>query len=71
MRTIVREYILAKGNQEATEILEDYVEYLHYLGYVIRRQPDLKRRANAHREHVKKHSTHLQPRASMRSNLSH
>jgi len=59
LRTIVREYILAKGNREAAEILEDYVEYLHGLGYVIRRQRGFKQRTNAHNGHIKRHSSHL------------
>jgi len=34
----VKEYILAKGNREATEVLRDYVKYLHKVGYTIHRQ---------------------------------
>lgn len=49
MRTFVKEYTLVKGNHEATEILEDYVKYTHKLGYVIRRQPKLRRRTNSKR----------------------
>ena len=37
MKAFVKQYILARGNREAAEILEDYVKYLHNLGYVIRR----------------------------------
>ncbi|HUK27609.1 MAG TPA: hypothetical protein VLV31_04230 [Candidatus Acidoferrales bacterium] len=71
MRTIVREYILAKGNREAAEVLEDYVQYLHYHGYVIRRDHNRRRRTITHRRYAKKPSTHLQPRVSMRPKLKH
>jgi hypothetical protein len=68
LRTFVREYTLANGNNEATEILEDYVEYIHKRGYVIRPQPKLRRRTNSQRKHAKKHNAHLQ-RPSMHSRV--
>jgi glutamate synthase domain-containing protein 3 len=61
LRTLVKEYVLVKGNHEATEILEDYVKYIHKLGYVIRRQPKLRRRTNSQREHAKKRSVQQRP----------
>ena len=71
MRTLVKEYILAKGNSEATEILQDYVNYLHNLGYVIRRESKLRQSRNTVRNRFRKHSAHLQPGVSMRSNARH
>jgi hypothetical protein len=42
LRSLVKEYVLVKGNRESTEALQDYVKYLHQVGYVIRRQPKRK-----------------------------
>jgi hypothetical protein len=36
-RNLVKKYILVKGNGEAEEILEDYMKYVHKLGYVVHR----------------------------------
>jgi glutamate synthase domain-containing protein 3 len=69
LRTFVKEYILVKGNHEATEILEDYVKYIHKLGYVIRRQPKLRRRTHSQRAQARKHNAHLQQKTSMRSRV--
>ena len=37
MKSLVNEYVREKGNGDASEVLDDYMEYLHFLGYVIRR----------------------------------
>ena len=44
MRNLVKEYIHVKGNDEAEEVLEDYVRYVHKLGYVVHRGPKLRGR---------------------------
>jgi precorrin-6B methylase 2 len=71
MQESVKQYILVKGNREAAEILEDYVKYLHNLGYVIRRQSTLRRRANALRRSRQKHTVHLQPSVTIHSAVRH
>lgn len=45
MKSFVNEYVRERGNGDASEVLDDYMEYLHFHGYVIRRkrskaQPD-------------------------------
>ena len=42
MLSLVKQYVLVKGNSESTEVLQDYVKYLHQVGYVIRRRPKRK-----------------------------
>jgi glutamate synthase domain-containing protein 3 len=37
LKSLVNEYVREKGNGDASEVLDDYMEYLHLLGYVIRR----------------------------------
>jgi len=37
LNSFVLEYVREKGNGEASEVLADYMEYLHLRGYVIRR----------------------------------
>ncbi len=37
MKSFVLEYVRERGNGEASEVLDDYMEYLHLRGYVIRR----------------------------------
>lgn len=50
LRSLVKAYVLVRGNHESTEVLQDYVDYLHKLGCVIRRQPTVRRRTNSHRK---------------------
>ena len=82
MQAFVKQYLLVRGNREAAEILEDYVKYLHNLGYVIRRNSSQsklrrranaqrRRRANAQRDHAKEHTVHLQPSLTVRSSVRH
>jgi len=37
LKSLVVEYVREKGNGDASEVLDDYMEYLHLRGYVIRR----------------------------------
>ena len=37
MKSFVSEYVRERGNGDASEVLDDYMEYLQLLGYVIRR----------------------------------
>jgi hypothetical protein len=52
LKSFVVEYVRERGNGDASEVLDDYMEYLHIRGYVIRRH----NRKNAQTEHV----THIQ-----------
>jgi hypothetical protein len=37
LKSFVVEYVRERGNGDASEVLDDYMEYLHLRGYVIRR----------------------------------
>ena len=37
LKSFVIDYVRERGNGDASEVLDDYMEYLHSLGYVIRR----------------------------------
>ena len=37
LKSFVIEYVRERGNGDASEVLDDYMEYLHHRGYVIRR----------------------------------
>jgi hypothetical protein len=36
LKSLVLEYVRERGNDDASEVLNDYMEYLHLQGYVIR-----------------------------------
>ena len=82
MQAFVKQYLLVRGNREAAEILQDYVKYLHSLGYVIRRNSSQsklrrrangqrRRRANAQRDHANEQTGHLQPSLTMPWSVRH
>ena len=48
MKSFVVEYVRERGNGDASEVLDDYMQYLHLNGYVVRRN----NRRNAQRDHV-------------------
>jgi len=52
LKGFVVDYVRERGNGDASEVLDDYMQYLHLLGYVIRRN----NRSKAPREQV----THIQ-----------
>ena len=52
LKSLVVEYVRERGNGDASEVLDDYMEYLHLRGYMIRRN----NRSNAQSDHV----THIQ-----------
>jgi len=37
LKSFVIDYVRERGNGDASEVLDDYMQYLHYHGYVIRR----------------------------------
>jgi hypothetical protein len=37
LKSFVVEYVRERGNGDASEVLDDYMQYLHLNGYVIRR----------------------------------
>jgi hypothetical protein len=52
LKSFVIDYVRERGNGDASEVLDDYMEYLQLLGYVIRRN----NRSKAQTEQV----THIQ-----------
>lgn len=38
LKSFVIEYVRERGNSDASEVLDDYMEYLDSVGYVIRRK---------------------------------
>lgn len=48
MKSFVVEYVRERGNGDASEVLDDYMEYLHVRGYAIRRN----NRRKARTDHV-------------------
>ena len=48
MKSFVIEYVRERGNSDASEVLDDYMEYLRSLGYVIRRD----KRSKPHVDYV-------------------
>lgn len=52
MKSFVVEYVRERGNGDASEVLDDYMEYLNLRGYVIRR--------NKHRKAQTDHVSHIQ-----------
>ena len=48
LKGFVVEYVRERGNGDASEVLDDYMEYLQLLGYVIRRN----KRSKVQTEHV-------------------
>jgi hypothetical protein len=52
LKSFVIEYVRERGNGDASEVLDDYMEYLHLRGYIIRRN----NRSNAQTDYV----THIQ-----------
>ena len=37
LKNLVVEYVRERGNGDASEVLDDYMQYLHLNGYIIRR----------------------------------
>ncbi|MGA2628555.1 MAG: hypothetical protein ABSF63_16015 [Candidatus Bathyarchaeia archaeon] len=37
MKSFVVEYVRERGNGDASEVLDDYMQYLNFRGYVMRR----------------------------------
>jgi hypothetical protein len=48
LKSFVIEYVRERGNNDSSEVLDDYMEYLHSLGYVIHH----KNRRKAHTDLV-------------------
>ncbi len=46
MKGFVVDYVRERGNGDASEVLDDYMQYLHLLGYVIRRNNRSKLQGN-------------------------
>ena len=53
MKSFVVEYVRERGNGDASEVLDDYMEYLHLRGYVVRRSNRSKAQTD-HATHVQK-----------------
>jgi len=50
LKSFVVEYVRERGNSDASEVLDDYMQYLHGRGYMIRRNNG--RRGRAHTSHL-------------------
>jgi hypothetical protein len=48
LKSFVVEYVRERGNGDASEVLDDYMEYLRLRGYIIRRS----KRSKAQTDHV-------------------
>jgi hypothetical protein len=47
LKNLVVEYVRERGNGDASEVLDDYMQYLHLNGYAIRR--NIRRKASSDR----------------------